>query len=194
MSRRPPTGGRFYCRNPNPAIFTVPKLPMVVTAPVVLSTRTRLLSDRDVFDYGPGEFFGEIALLSDKRRTEAASAQSDCFLIESPRLTVSRLMNSSTEVRDKEWAGMKYSIQVAPEDCTGCGICVEICPAKNKAETRLKALNMEPQPPLRVPERENWDFFLTIPELRPPQDQTHHHPAASSNFRALAPGAAKRPT
>jgi len=71
----------------------------------------------------------------------------------------------STEVRDKEWAGMKYSIQVAPEDCTGCGICVEICPAKNKAETRLKALNMEPQPPLRVPERENWEFFLKIPEL-----------------------------
>jgi pyruvate-ferredoxin/flavodoxin oxidoreductase len=71
----------------------------------------------------------------------------------------------STEVRDKEWAGMKYSIQVAPEDCTGCGICVEICPAKNKTETRLKALNMEPQPPLRVPERENWDFFLKVPEL-----------------------------
>jgi pyruvate-ferredoxin/flavodoxin oxidoreductase len=71
----------------------------------------------------------------------------------------------STEVRDKEWAGMKYSIQLAPEDCTGCGICVEICPAKNKTETRLKAINMEPQPPLRVPERENWDFFLKIPEL-----------------------------
>jgi pyruvate-ferredoxin/flavodoxin oxidoreductase len=71
----------------------------------------------------------------------------------------------STEVRDKEWAGMNYSIQVAPEDCTGCGICVEICPAKNKTETRLKALNMEPQPPLRVPERENWEFFLKIPEM-----------------------------
>jgi len=71
----------------------------------------------------------------------------------------------STEVRDKEWAGMKYSIQVAPEDCTGCGICVEICPAKNKTETRLKALNMAPQRPLRAPESENWDFFLKIPEL-----------------------------
>jgi pyruvate-ferredoxin/flavodoxin oxidoreductase len=71
----------------------------------------------------------------------------------------------STEVRDKEWSGMNYTIQVAPEDCTGCGICVEICPARNKAETRLKALNMEPQPPLRVPERENWEFFLKIPEL-----------------------------
>ena len=71
----------------------------------------------------------------------------------------------ATDIRDKELAGMKYSIQVAPEDCTGCGICVEICPAKNKTETRLKALNMAPQPPLRLPERDNWDFFLKIPEL-----------------------------
>jgi pyruvate-ferredoxin/flavodoxin oxidoreductase len=71
----------------------------------------------------------------------------------------------STEARDKEWAGLKYSIQVAPEDCTGCGICVDICPAKNKAETRLKALNMAPQPPLRYPERDNWEFFLKLPEL-----------------------------
>ena len=61
--------------------------------------------------------------------------------------------------------GLKYSIQVAPEDCTGCGVCVDVCPAKNKSETRLKAINMVPQPPLRVPERENWDFFLKIPEL-----------------------------
>src|SRR5205807_206365 len=51
----------------------------------------------------------------------------------------------STEARDKEWAGLKYTIQVAPEDCTGCGICVDICPAKNKAEARLKAINMMPQ-------------------------------------------------
>jgi len=71
----------------------------------------------------------------------------------------------STDVRDKEWAGMKYSIQVGPEDCTGCGICVDVCPVKNKQETRLKALNMAPQPPLRLPERENWEFFLKIPEL-----------------------------
>ena len=71
----------------------------------------------------------------------------------------------STAARDKEWAGLKYSIQVAPEDCTGCGICVDICPAKNKSETRLKAINMLPQPPLRYAERENWDFFLNLPEL-----------------------------
>ncbi len=71
----------------------------------------------------------------------------------------------STEARDKEFAGLKYSIQVAPEDCTGCAICIDVCPAKNKQETRLKAINMSPQPPLRLPERDNWEFFLKIPEL-----------------------------
>ncbi|HTR66947.1 MAG TPA: 4Fe-4S dicluster domain-containing protein, partial [Terriglobales bacterium] len=71
----------------------------------------------------------------------------------------------SADARDREWAGQKYTIQVAPEDCTGCGICVDICPAKNKSETRLKAINMVPQPPLRAPESENWKFFLQIPEL-----------------------------
>jgi pyruvate-ferredoxin/flavodoxin oxidoreductase len=71
----------------------------------------------------------------------------------------------SCDARDKEWAGMKYTIQVAPEDCTGCGVCVDICPVKNKQETRLKAINMVPQPPLRAPESDNWEFFLKIPEL-----------------------------
>jgi pyruvate-ferredoxin/flavodoxin oxidoreductase len=71
----------------------------------------------------------------------------------------------ATDARDKEWKDLKYTIQVAPEDCTGCGICVDVCPAKNKSETRLKAINMEPQPPLRAPESENWKFFLKLPEL-----------------------------
>lgn len=70
----------------------------------------------------------------------------------------------STEYRGNEYKGMKYSIQVAPEDCTGCGICVEVCPVKNKVETRLKAINMMPQPPLRDEEKKNWDYFLTLPE------------------------------
>jgi pyruvate-ferredoxin/flavodoxin oxidoreductase len=69
------------------------------------------------------------------------------------------------DARDKEWAGMKYTIQVAPEDCTGCGVCVDVCPVKNKSEVRRKAINMVPQPPLRAPESENWDFFLKLPEL-----------------------------
>ncbi len=71
----------------------------------------------------------------------------------------------SCEARDKEWQGLKYTIQVAPEDCTGCGVCVDVCPVKNKSEVRLKAINMVPQPPLRAPESENWEFFLKIPEL-----------------------------
>jgi pyruvate-ferredoxin/flavodoxin oxidoreductase len=71
----------------------------------------------------------------------------------------------SCDAKDREWQGMKYTIQVAPEDCTGCGICVDICPAKNKSQTRLKAINMTPQPPLREQERKNWDFYLKIPEM-----------------------------
>ena len=60
--------------------------------------------------------------------------------------------------------GMAYTVQVAPEDCTGCGLCVDICPAKNKKETRLKAINMVPQIPIRASERENYRFFLDLPE------------------------------
>jgi pyruvate-ferredoxin/flavodoxin oxidoreductase len=71
----------------------------------------------------------------------------------------------ATDARDREWQGLKYTIQVAPEDCTGCGICVDICPAKNKSALGLKAINMRPQPPLRRQEAENWDFFLNILEL-----------------------------
>ncbi|RMF66018.1 MAG: pyruvate:ferredoxin (flavodoxin) oxidoreductase, partial [Calditrichaeota bacterium] len=71
----------------------------------------------------------------------------------------------ATDIRDRDLKGLKYTIQVAPEDCTGCGICVDVCPARNKSETRLKAINMLPQPPLREQERENWEFFLNIPEL-----------------------------
>jgi len=68
------------------------------------------------------------------------------------------------DAKGVEYAGFKYTIQVAPEDCTGCGLCVESCPAKNKKEVRLKALNMAPQLPLREPERLNYRFFLALPE------------------------------
>ncbi|MFZ0456411.1 MAG: pyruvate:ferredoxin (flavodoxin) oxidoreductase [Ignavibacteriaceae bacterium] len=72
----------------------------------------------------------------------------------------------ATKYKAKDYGeGMMYSLQVAVEDCTGCGICVDICPAKNKQETKLKAINMNDQIPLREQERKNWDFFLTLPEL-----------------------------
>jgi len=70
----------------------------------------------------------------------------------------------SSAARWREFKDMKYTLQVAPEDCTGCGLCVEVCPAKSKSEPKHKAINMEPQPPLRDQERVNWEFFLTIPE------------------------------
>ncbi|MBP1648948.1 MAG: nifJ [Bacteroidetes bacterium] len=70
----------------------------------------------------------------------------------------------STDYKGPEYKGMKYTVQVAPEDCTGCGLCVDFCPAKNKSETRLKAINMKEQLPIRKPERENYAFFLSLPE------------------------------
>jgi pyruvate-ferredoxin/flavodoxin oxidoreductase len=70
----------------------------------------------------------------------------------------------STAARGAEFKGLTYTLQTAAEDCTGCGLCVEVCPAKNKRETRLKAINMVPQEPLRDAERENYRFFLEIPE------------------------------
>ncbi len=70
----------------------------------------------------------------------------------------------STDSSDKAFKGMKYTVQVAPEDCTGCGVCVEVCPAKNKTNTALKAINLAPQPPIRKSEAANWDFFLSIPD------------------------------
>jgi pyruvate-ferredoxin/flavodoxin oxidoreductase len=66
--------------------------------------------------------------------------------------------------RWKEFGDRKYTLQVAPEDCTGCELCVAVCPVKDKKDVKRKALNMAPQPPLRETERENWDFFLKIPD------------------------------
>ena len=67
-----------------------------------------------------------------------------------------------------KWKGMeqdRYTLQVAPEDCTGCGVCVDVCPVKNKSDASKKAINMTPQAPLREAERANWEFFLGLPEV-----------------------------
>ena len=69
------------------------------------------------------------------------------------------------DARFKEFSEMAFTLQVAPEDCTGCTLCVEVCPVKNKSEVGKKAINMEYQLPLREAEAENWDFFLTLPEI-----------------------------
>jgi pyruvate-ferredoxin/flavodoxin oxidoreductase len=64
----------------------------------------------------------------------------------------------------KDWAGLFYTIQVAPEDCTGCKICVDVCPARSKVNPENQALEMMPQQPLLEAERANWDFFLKLPQ------------------------------
>jgi pyruvate-ferredoxin/flavodoxin oxidoreductase len=71
----------------------------------------------------------------------------------------------STPYKGKEHPGSVYTIQVAPEDCTGCNLCVNVCPAKDRTNPRHKAIDMHPQPPLRDAERTNYDFFLALPEL-----------------------------
>jgi pyruvate-ferredoxin/flavodoxin oxidoreductase len=71
----------------------------------------------------------------------------------------------STAARWKEFKELKYTLQIAPEDCTGCTLCVQVCPVKSKSEAKHKAINMAPQPPLREAERDNWNFFLKIPEV-----------------------------
>jgi pyruvate-ferredoxin/flavodoxin oxidoreductase len=71
----------------------------------------------------------------------------------------------SKDFRSKDIDGYRMTIQVAPDDCTGCGVCVDVCPAKSKTAVRHKAINMEPVEDHRDAERPSWDFFLEIPEL-----------------------------
>ena len=72
----------------------------------------------------------------------------------------------SVPARWKDFGQMKYTLQVAPEDCTGCGLCVEACPVKSKTEVKNKAINMKDQIPLRESEAANWDFFFNrLPEF-----------------------------
>ncbi len=71
----------------------------------------------------------------------------------------------NTAARVPEFKGMSFTLQIAAEDCTGCALCVDVCPARNKTEAKLKAINMRPQAPLRAQERDNWNFFIALPEF-----------------------------
>jgi pyruvate-ferredoxin/flavodoxin oxidoreductase len=72
---------------------------------------------------------------------------------------------ASKDFRSRDLPGMQLTVQVAPDDCTGCGVCVEVCPAHSKEEVKHKAINMTPVDAFLERERERWDFFETIPEL-----------------------------
>jgi pyruvate-ferredoxin/flavodoxin oxidoreductase len=79
----------------------------------------------------------------------------------------------SSKARGREYTGMVATIQSAPEDCTGCGMCVHACPAKDKTEPKRKAINMAPQMPIRLQEKENYSFFLDLPEFDRTQVKTN---------------------
>ena len=71
----------------------------------------------------------------------------------------------SAKPRWREFETLRYTLQVAPEDCTGCRLCVEVCPAKSKSEVKHKAINMMPQARLRESEANNWEFFAALPDF-----------------------------
>ena len=79
----------------------------------------------------------------------------------------------SSPARWRELPGQKYTIQVAVEDCTGCNLCVEVCPAKDKSNASRKALAMQEQLPLKAAGIRNWDFFLGLPEVSRTTETIH---------------------
>lgn len=89
----------------------------------------------------------------------------------------------SSDARWKELPGMKYSLVVSPEDCTGCTLCVDVCPAKDKTQVGRKAINMAYQPPIRESEGKKWDYFLTLPEV----DRTSISMRTVKNSQLLQP-------
>jgi pyruvate-ferredoxin/flavodoxin oxidoreductase len=90
---------------------------------------------------------------------------------------------ASTKFRSAEMPGLLYSLQVAPEDCTGCSICVQVCPAKDKTNPKHKAIDMVAQAPLLEAERSNWDFFMKLPD----PDRTKLDISSVKNSQFLAP-------
>ncbi|MGA9594684.1 MAG: pyruvate:ferredoxin (flavodoxin) oxidoreductase [Acidimicrobiia bacterium] len=85
--------------------------------------------------------------------------------------------------KGRDFEGMSMTIQVAPEDCTGCGVCVNVCPAKSKSEVKHKAINMEPKMDHLDVEKESYEFFLSIPDW----DRTKTDPATVKGSQVLKP-------
>jgi pyruvate-ferredoxin/flavodoxin oxidoreductase len=89
----------------------------------------------------------------------------------------------SAPARWREFDGARFTLQVSPEDCTGCALCVEICPAKSKSEARHKAIDMAPQAPLHDREAASWRFFLELPET----DRAALNPSQVKDVQLLEP-------
>ena len=102
----------------------------------------------------------------------------DSYLAEAPETF------KSTQAKFREFRdGWAFTVQIAPEDCTGCGMCVENCPAKDRENPSHKAINMQPQPPLREQEAKNWEFFTSIPY----PDRKSFTPHTVKNSQLLEP-------
>ena len=89
----------------------------------------------------------------------------------------------SKDWRAKDLPGMLMTIQVSPDDCTGCGICIEVCPAKDKTNPEHKSLDSLPKLDHLEQERESWEFFLGLPEI----DRTKVQPATVKGSQMLQP-------
>jgi pyruvate-ferredoxin/flavodoxin oxidoreductase len=83
----------------------------------------------------------------------------------------------------REFESMRYTLQVSPQDCTGCNLCFEICPVKSKSEAKRKAINMEPQAPLCERESANWEFFVSLPQF----ERRRFSPDTVKNVQVLEP-------
>src|SRR5438034_3160573 len=89
----------------------------------------------------------------------------------------------SVEAHYKEFPGTRYTLQVSPEDCTGCKLCVDACPVKDKRQVGRKAINMAELPPIREREKVNWEFFLSLSEV----DATNLNLAAIKDSQLMMP-------
>jgi pyruvate-ferredoxin/flavodoxin oxidoreductase len=89
----------------------------------------------------------------------------------------------TADYKGKEFPGWKFVVQVAPDDCTGCGLCIDICPAKDKEKVKHKAIDMEPKLPHLDEERASYDFFMTIPDV----DRTKVKPDTIKGSQMLLP-------
>lgn len=74
---------------------------------------------------------------------------------------------SSLEVKARDMKGQRYVLQVAPEDCTGCNLCVEVCPSRDRNNFDIKAINMAPRIDNLVTQKKNYEFFITLPDRDP---------------------------
>ena len=86
-------------------------------------------------------------------------------VVEAGQLAAAPAALKSAAARWKGREQMRYVLQVAPEDCTGCGLCVQVCPAKSKTDSKKKAVNLQTQAPIREQENRNWEFFDALPEF-----------------------------